>query len=349
MRSALPWRRGRARTTAAAATGVATGVATEATAGRWREGVGDVVRFLGVPLLLAAVVTASAPGFATYQIKRGDTLTEIARRYHLSVAQLVAANDLPGNGNLIYAGDTLRVPGQARPAAQRTGGGTRPGRTRLVAHRVGLGDTLSGIAARYRVSQHAIARANGLHGDRILLGSTLRVPVRASAARKPRATPENSFAGRIYPKAVLRAAARNRAVLAGRSLPSRKAVRRMIVRTARAYGVDPELALAVAWQESGWRQRHVSVANAIGVMQVVPSTGRWVSSVVGRDLNLLDTRDNIVAGVALLKVLTSAAPVDRAVAGYYQGLRSVQRNGMFPDTKQYVRSVLALQKRFEQG
>src|SRR5687768_151393 len=108
-------------------------------------GVRAAVTLLGIPLLLAGIVTASAPGLTTYHIKRGDTLTEIARRYHVSVAQLVAANDLPGNGNLIYAGDSLRIP-TLTPTA----------RTKLVGHRVGFGDTLSEIALRYGVSQRAI-------------------------------------------------------------------------------------------------------------------------------------------------------------------------------------------------
>jgi LysM repeat protein len=302
----------------------------------------DVITLLGVPLLLAAIVTASAPGLTTYRIRHGDTLTEIAQDHHVTVGQLVQANDLPGNGHLIYAGETLRVPGKGgrgRPAdASRT-------RTTLVSHRVGLGDTLWGIAKRYDVSQQSIVRANRLRSSTVRLGSTLRIPVRKPVAQ--RATKENSFAGRIYPKRVLQAAARNRAVLAQRSLPDRRTTRQMILRTANTYGVDPGLALAVAWQESGWSQRQVSVANAIGVMQVLPSTGRWISTVVGRRLDLLDTRDNIVAGVVLLKVLTGSVPLDKAVAGYYQGLGSVKRNGMSADTKRYVKNVLALKKRFD--
>ena len=41
---------------------------------------------------------------------------------------------------------------------------------------------------------------------------------------------------------------------------------------ARANGVDPALALAVSYQESGWNMHVVSVANAVGAMQVIPAT-----------------------------------------------------------------------------
>jgi soluble lytic murein transglycosylase-like protein len=138
------------------------------------------------------------------------------------------------------------------------------------------------------------------------------------------------------------AAARNRAHLRSVSVPSRAQTRALIVATARRHGVDPRLALAVSWQESGWNQRQVSVANAIGAMQVIPSSGQWASDMVGRRLNLLNTRDNITAGVVILRSLTrSAKNLDQAIAGYYQGLYSVQKNGMYADTKRYVASIKA--------
>ncbi len=55
-------------------------------------------------------------------------------------------------------------------------------------------------------------------------------------------------------------------------------MRRVVVRIARQHGVDPHLALAVAWQESGWQQRRISSAGAIGVMQVLPGTARWMAA-----------------------------------------------------------------------
>ena len=317
----------------------------------WRTRAVESAKLVGVPILLAAIVTASAPGWTTYRIKRGDTVTHIAERYHVSVAQLIEINRLPGNGHLIYAGATLKVPvTKATHRTQRPAPGPRM-RTIVVPHRVVLGDTLSGIARTYGVPAARIIAANRLPSTVVQLGVTLRVPVRKPvvAPKRPKAGPHNSFNGRVYPDAVVKAAARNRAILAKRDHPSRAQTRKMIIRTARAMGVDPELALAVAWNESGWNQRRVSVANAIGVMQVLPSTGRWISSVVGRDLNLLNARDNIVAGVTLLRVLTKATKLDHAVAGYYQGLGSVKRHGMFKDTKRYVATVLAIKKRFERG
>lgn len=292
------------------------------------------VRVVGIPVAFAVLATASAPGWTTYKVKRGDTLSEIAQRFDVSVARLVDVNDLPGRGDLIHAGAVLRIPGHKPDRGPKTT------KTVLVAHKVVLGDTLSGLARRYGTSQERIARANRLDSDVIRLGETLKIPVR----KKVRL--ENTFAGRTYPDEVVRAAARNRALLAKRDVPDRAATRKLVVRTAKALGVDPALALAVAWQESGWNQRAVSVANAIGVMQVIPSTGRWMETVLDRRLDLLDVEDNILAGVGLLRFLTDAAPLRQAVAGYYQGLSSVRRNGPYPDTQRYVANVLSLRERF---
>ena len=57
---------------------------------------------------------------------------------------------------------------------------------------------------------------------------------------------------------------------------------------------------------------------------------------------------NVRGGVLLLHSLLNSTGGDPAMAaaGYYQGLSSVQRYGMFNDTKAYVRSVLALRNRF---
>lgn len=302
-------------------------------------------RSLGVPVLLAGLVTAGSPGWASYMIRPGDTLTAIAARYHTSVAELVKANHLPGNGNLIIAGESLRVP-VPKPPAPRTV-------TSLVRHRVVVGDTLIGLAAHYRVSTAAIRAHNHIPASgMIMLGQTLSIPVTRTVSGTTSSTSSvtggvpRTFAGRTYPTSVALAAARNRATLARTTVPSRSQVRSLIVSTARRLGVDPNLALAVAWQESGWDQRRVSVANAIGVMQVVPATGDWMSGLIGRRLNLLHTQDNVLAGVMLLKVLRSQAPEPTAIAGYYQGLASVRSSGLLPDTRRYVASVTSLARSF---
>jgi soluble lytic murein transglycosylase-like protein len=94
----------------------------------------------------------------------------------------------------------------------------------------------------------------------------------------------------------------------------------------------------------------VSSAGAIGVMQLLPSTGRWMEGYVGRRLNLRDTYDNVRAGVVLLHVLRANTKDTRhAIGAYYQGLGGVQRHGLSPATRRYVKSVQATQRRIAAG
>ena len=147
-----------------------------------------------------------------------------------------------------------------------------------------------------------------------------------------------------------RSVAENRQVLAARSHPSKAQVRRMVADTARRHGVSPSLAVAVAYHESGFQQRVVSGVNAIGVMQVLPSTGRVLSQQSGRSLDLLDPQDNITAGVLLLRQLVrSEGSADAALAGYYQGVGSIARKGILPQTRSYIRSITVLRARFANG
>ncbi|WP_433168104.1 LysM peptidoglycan-binding domain-containing protein [Kribbella sp. CA-247076] len=311
----------------------------------------NVVRVLtgiAVPLLTAGVITAGSPGFGSYKVKDGDTLSHIATRYGTTVKSLVALNNLPGTGNAIYAGEVLKVPGRTSAGSTHPPRRSQLGRVTYVVKR---GDTVSTIAKRFKCSQANLLAANGLRAsDHIYAGKPLHIPVKIRPKAQPaKSKKNNSFAGRTYPDHVVAKADRNRAILKNRKLPTRAQMRTLIVSTSKRYGVDPELALAISWQESGWKQRVVSPANAVGAMQVIPSTGRFSSSIVGRDLDLLRPQDNVTAGVVLLDRLTGAAKLDIAIAGYYQGLGGVRRNGMYPDTKLYVKNVLRIKAQLERG
>jgi LysM repeat protein len=299
---------------------------------------------LRVPGRVAATHKAATRArTARYVVRPGDTISHLALRLKVSPATILRLNHLDSRGR-IYAGQHLTVPAAAVKAQARAAA-ARAAAARYTTYTVRSGDTVSAIAARVGATQAAVLKANRLRVASVIHpGQKLRVPRKASTSA---AYDHNTFAGRTYPAATVRAAAANRSRLANRAVPGRDATRRLIVRTAQRYGVDPALALAVGYQESGWNQRQVSVANAIGTMQVIPSSGRWASDLVGRRLNLLDARDNVTAGVVILKALTtSAADRDQAIAGYYQGLASVRQRGMHADTKQYVRNIVRLSQRF---
>ena len=58
---------------------------------------------------------APAAGSGTYSVRSGDTLSGIASRYNTTVSTLASLNGI-SNPNLIYVGQTLRLPGGSGPA-----------------------------------------------------------------------------------------------------------------------------------------------------------------------------------------------------------------------------------------
>ncbi|MGZ4650223.1 MAG: LysM peptidoglycan-binding domain-containing protein [Kineosporiaceae bacterium] len=267
---------------------------------------------------------------AVHVVQPGETVTGIAARYHLRVATVLRANKL-GPDTVIRPGQKLVLPGV------RTRQIMRSPVPQTHAYVVQRGDTLSGIALAQHVPLSAITALNHLRASYVIFpGQRLLLPGPA---------PATSPAAPARP-AIRAAAAANRSLLAGRDAPPHRTVKALVTTTARRYGVDPSLALAVAAQESGFDQRQVSGANAVGVMQVIPSSGRWASALVGRPLDLLDAADNVVAGVAILAALRSRAPENIAVAAYYQGMASVRTQGMYADTRRYVADVLTLRERY---
>jgi N-acetylmuramoyl-L-alanine amidase len=303
---------------------------------RLRRGLTAVRRrhTLLVPLALAATLTASASGYSLITVHRGDTVSGLALRYHTTVSRLIALNHLPGDGDVIYAGQTLRVPGQGSSS-----GGSSSSGSGDVTYTVRRGDTLDGIAARYHVAPTAIARRNHLPSS-LMVRIGQRLVIGHARASHTSAPPTGGIGNA--------AARHDRAVLADHAEPSQDEVASMIRSTAAQWRLDPRLALAISYQESGFNMRVVSGVDAVGAMQIMPYTGTYLSdNVVHRRLDLDDAQDNITAGVALLSLLQSETHNERrTAAGYYQGLQSVRDHGMLRDTQQYVRDVLALRQRF---
>ncbi|WP_129338552.1 LysM peptidoglycan-binding domain-containing protein [Cellulomonas endophytica] len=304
----------------------------------------------GAAAAAAPAPAAPAPAATTYTVASGDTVGRIAARHGTTVAAVVAANGLDARA-FIRAGQTLTIPaaGGAAPTAAAPAPAVAAAATASssTSHTVRRGETVGSIAARHGASVAAVVAANGLDARAFIrAGQTLTVPV-AAAAPAATATVGNTFAGRTYAPEVVASANANKAALVAAGVPSKAEMQAKVAATARAMGVDPALAQAVAFQESGFNHTAVSPANAIGTMQVIPSSGEWASQMVGRRLNLLVPDDNVVAGVAILRSLVRTSPdLPSAIAGYYQGASSVARNGMFDDTRRYVASVQTLMARF---
>jgi LysM repeat protein len=129
---------------------------------------------------------AASPG--THLVRQGDTLALIARRYRVSVDELVAANGLL-SANRIFPGQRLKIPAAgapAEPAAAPIGVDASPEVTVATAdlggsessrqHVVRKGDSLARIARRYSVSVEAIRSRNELGSSVIHPGQVLAIP-----------------------------------------------------------------------------------------------------------------------------------------------------------------------------
>lgn len=114
----------------------------------------------------APVVQAPAPqreDLVRYTIVAGDTTSTIADRHGSTVAELVAINGLPAGGALIFAGDTMLVPGAAKADVSRT-------------VTIAPGDTLAELARTHGTTVDALVEANGIADpDLIVAGGSLTV------------------------------------------------------------------------------------------------------------------------------------------------------------------------------
>lgn len=292
--------------------------------------------------------TATPRPVRAHVVQPGDTMEGIARRLGVPLAQLVRAN--PGiNPHVIMPGQRLVVIGSPTATSRSA---TRAAAAPARSHTVKAGETMTGVAAAYGISLARLLAANpDVAPDLLLVGQRLALPGSAKAtsggvSAGAKSSSAGTFAGYTYPEATVRAADANRARLATMAVPSRTQTAALVRQIATRHGVDARLALAISYNESGWNQRAVSVANAVGTMQVIPMSGDWAAQLAGRRLDLLDAEDNITAGVVILRALQSVASSrEEVIAAYYQGLQSVRTQGMYADTKAYVRTVLALYDR----
>lgn len=96
----------------------------------------------------------------TYTVKKGDTLSHIAKRFGTTVNNLVRLNNIK-NPNLIYPGQKIKVSGSA---------------TRAQYYTVKKGDTLSHIAARYKTTVNHLVKLNNIKNPNLIYpGQRIRV------------------------------------------------------------------------------------------------------------------------------------------------------------------------------
>ena len=178
------------------------------------------------------------------------------------------------------------------------------------------------LAKRYGTTIAHLARLNHLDPARsLIIGTRLRVP-----AAPKRVTHTQPIAFRSQSIAY---------------------VRTLLDHWARQYGVSVHLVRAVAWMESGYNNSVVSPDGAHGIMQLLPSTWRYVEEVLVGHKVRHDSAGNVHVGVAYLSHLLRDfhGNLRLALAAWYQGEGAVRQDGVFKVSRHFVADVLALEQR----
>ena len=98
-------------------------------------------------------------GSITYTVQRGNTLSQIANAYGVTVSHIVEMNDIQ-NPNLIYPGEKLRITESTNTTLNSV--------IQNNYYTVQRGDTLSGIARRYGVTVQYLVNLNGISNPNLI-------------------------------------------------------------------------------------------------------------------------------------------------------------------------------------
>ena len=301
--------------------------------------------------LMSALVAATLFATATVTVAPGDTLSEIAERHDVTVAELLEWNDLR-DPDRILAGATLIVSaaeGNSQPATAATG-----------THVVTAGDTLSAIAARFGTSVAALVAANGLADpDRIRIGQSLALsdtPVTTTTvAPRTHTVVAGDTLGRIAERYGVKPgvlAADNdisnpnlivigmvltigerapqadptpSTTVPSTTVPSPTVPSTTDARPAEAvllapifshwadvYNVPQDLVEAIAWKESDWTPGAVGTNGRLGIMQLSPNTVDMIEGgLIGREMDPLDADDGVQMGTRFLRYLLDRTDSER--------------------------------------
>ena len=271
-------------------------------------------RGLAVLLIVGILALAGQAAARSYTVQRGDSLSTVARRFGVSVADLVTANGLADPNHIRY-GATLTIPAQ---------GAAAPAPAAPTTYVVRPGEHLGSIASSHGTTVAAIAAANGLANPNLVVaGSRLVLP--------PPPAPVHQGPKELQAR------------------PDRLRLAPRFDHWARTYGVPADLMKAMGWYESGWQNEVVSVTGARGIGQLMPATVDFVNQqLLHTKLDPKRPDDNIRMSSRFMRSLldSTGGRADLALSAYYQGLKPTLEGKILEETKRYVAGVLSFRASF---
>ena len=199
-------------------------------------------------------------------------------------------------------------------------------------YRIRGGDTLAHIARWSHSSVWTLARANRLWNINLIFqGQSLCIPHRVGSWNEGRSG--------LYPNGNVRWYAYD-----ALDWSNYREVSSLLHYEASRYHLPPRLLLAIAWQESGWKQHVIARDGGIGVMQLMPYTARAINTSSGIKHDPYKLRDNITLGARLLHSLWIYfhGNLVRIISAYNEGAWAVVHCGIF--NWRYVNNVLYLMR-----
>ena len=132
----------------------------------------------------------------------------------------------------------------------------------------------------------------------------------------------------------------------------------IVLKYSKEYGVDPAIVFAIMREESHYDKNIRSPVNAVGLMQIMPSTADWLSPHVGikrSEIDLTNPDQNIKFGVYYIKfIMNRVYDTELIMAGYnaghgrairweneYKRLSKYEKYEYIPfeETRHYIRKV----------
>lgn len=128
-----------------------------------------------------------------------------------------------------------------------------------------------------------------------------------------------------------------------------------VLHSAEKYDIDRALVYAVIKAESDFDDAAISSSGAIGLMQILPSTGKWIAKELGKDAfvldELYDPKTNVEFGCFYLNYLKQKFSDINAVICAYNAGETVVRGWLdesgklneskiaYSETKKYLKRV----------
>jgi len=135
--------------------------------------------------------------YARHKVRGGDTLYDLARAYRVTVGAIQQTNRL-GRRTIIRPGQVLVIPTAAAGNYSPLGASSDVASGSPLTYRVRRGDTLYGIARRYRTNAASVAAASGVSVNKVLqIGQRLTVVPGVRSAQTARNIARGETAGKV--------------------------------------------------------------------------------------------------------------------------------------------------------